>query len=192
MPFPKLIHYSKRCLEILDLDLAEPTRVGSKFVKYLAGNDILPGNIHFGERSELILGRIVTLATNSACSSFFAGRLGDGRAMSLAEIVNSKGERWELQLKGSGETPYSRMGGWVGRIKVLSNAALGIPTTRALSLIHTAQLVHREEVEEGAVVGRLAPSWLRFGSFELFRMTGDVESLQTLADYALRHHSLTF
>ncbi|KAJ9073619.1 hypothetical protein DSO57_1014396 [Entomophthora muscae] len=184
MPLPRLVHYSKGCLEILDLDPEEPIKPESKFTRYLVGSEILPGTYPWAQ------------CYAGHQFGHFAGRLGDGRAMSLAEIVNSKGERWELQLKGSGETPYSRMGDGFAVLRSSvreylgseASAALGIPTTRALSLIHTAQLVHREQVEDGAVVARLAPSWLRFGSFELFRMSGDAESLGILADYVLRYH----
>lgn len=115
---------------------------------------------------------------------FFAGQLGDGAAHYLGEIVNSKNERWELQLKGSGKTPYSREAD--GR-KVLRSSLreflcseamfhLGIPTTRAATCIIADDQVNRDPLEQGriqlencAVISRLAPSFLRFGTFEIFK-----------------------
>jgi len=120
----------------------------------------------------------------------WAGQLGDGRALQLGELDTPAGLQ-ELQLKGAGLTPYSRMGD--GRAVLRSSIreflcseamhALGIPTTRALSVIGSPALVRREEVETAAVVARVAPSFLRFGHFEHFAHTaGDVAALRTLVD----------
>lgn len=122
-------------------------------------------------------------------------RLGDGRALLLGEAVH-QGRRIELQLKGAGPTPYSRQGD--GRA-VLRSAireflcseamhGLGIPTTRALAVMGSAEPVYREQVEPGAMVLRLSPSHIRFGSFEYFFYTGQHEALAALADFVIDHH----
>mgnify|MGYP001029222995 CR=1 FL=1 len=122
----------------------------------------------------------------------WAGRLGDGRALLLGEVAGPEGS-WEIQLKGSGRTPYSR--GADGRAVLRSSireflcseamAALGIPTTRALAIVASDLPVVRESVESAAVVTRLSPSFVRFGSFEHFYAAGDAAHLQQLADYVI-------
>ncbi|EDM78136.1 hypothetical protein PPSIR1_34502 [Plesiocystis pacifica SIR-1] len=136
----------------------------------------------------------------------WADQLGDGRAITLGEILRSNdGEdtRWELQLKGAGPTPYSRRGD--GRAVLRSSIReflcseamhhLGVPTTRALSLVRTGDEVRRDmfydgnaELEPGAVVCRVAPSFVRFGNFELFAARKDHETLRRLADYVIAEH----
>ena len=123
-------------------------------------------------------------------------QLGDGRAILLGEVINARGERWEVQLKGAGLTPYSRDGD--GRAVLRSSIreylcseamhALGVPTTRALALFGSEEEVYRERIETGAVLVRMAPSHLRFGSFEVFFHRGQYEHLETLANYLLDHH----
>jgi len=130
----------------------------------------------------------------------WAGQLGDGRAISLGELLAPEGARWELQLKGAGRTPYSR--GADGRAVLRSSIReflcseamhhLGVPTTRALSLVATGDSVVRDmfydghpEAEPGAVVCRVAPSFLRFGSFELPASRGDVALLRQLVDLCI-------
>ena len=132
----------------------------------------------------------------------WAGQLGDGRAISLGEMVTDSG-RWELQLKGAGPTPYSR--GADGRAVLRSSVReflcseamfhLGVPTTRALSLCLTGDRVVRDmfydgrpEAELGAVVCRVAPSFLRFGNYQIFAFRRDEDTLKTLLDYTLRVH----
>ncbi len=122
----------------------------------------------------------------------WAGQLGDGRAILLGDIDGPEG-RMELQLKGAGMTPYSRMGD--GRAVLRSSireflcseamAALGIPTTRALMVTGSNQSVIRESMETAAVVTRMAPSFVRFGSFEHWRYRDKPEELRTLADYVI-------
>jgi serine/tyrosine/threonine adenylyltransferase len=122
----------------------------------------------------------------------WAGQLGDGRALSLGEIEHA-GARYELQLKGSGRTPYSRMGD--GRAVLRSSIReflcseamhhLGIPTTRALCVIGSEQPVRREEIETAAVVTRVAPSFVRFGHFEHFYAADLVDELRSLADHVI-------
>jgi uncharacterized protein YdiU (UPF0061 family) len=131
----------------------------------------------------------------------WAGQLGDGRAITLGETVNAAGERWELQLKGAGPTPYSRTAD--GRAVLRSSireflcseamAHLGVPTTRALCLVATGEQVVRDmfydghpEAEPGAVVCRVAPSFIRFGNFELPASRGEVALLEQLVEFTIR------
>jgi serine/tyrosine/threonine adenylyltransferase len=123
----------------------------------------------------------------------WAGQLGDGRALSLFETTNPHtGVRYELQLKGAGKTPYSRFADGRAVLRasirefVVSETlnALGIPTTRALSLVLAPTLrVKRETMEPGAIVSRFAQSWIRCGTFDLLRARGDRENLKKLAEY---------
>ena len=123
-------------------------------------------------------------------------RLGDGRAILLGEHLDPAGRRWDIQLKGSGPTPYSRRGdGRAGlapmlREYLISEAmhALGIPTTRSLAVVTTGEPVFRETPQHGAVLTRVASSHLRVGTLELFAALGDVESLRLLCRYALDRH----
>ena len=125
-------------------------------------------------------------------------QLGDGRAILLGEVIDQAGVRRDIQLKGSGPTPYSRMGdgrAWLGpvlREYVVSEAmhALGIPTTRALAAIATGEPVLREQGPlPGAVLTRVAASHLRVGTFQIFAHRGHIDELRTLTDYAIaRHH----
>lgn len=123
-------------------------------------------------------------------------QLGDGRAIIIAEVLNHKNEKWELQLKGSGPTPYSR--GSDGRAVLRSTVreylcseamhGLGIPTTRALCMTSCDDEVYRENIERAAVLTRLAPSHIRFGSFEVFYYRHQHDHIQTLADHVIEHH----
>ncbi len=159
-----------------------------EFARVFAGNLLLPG--------------MQPIATNYGGHQFghWAGQLGDGRAITLGEAVNADGERWELQLKGAGPTPYSRTAD--GRAVLRSSIReflcseamhhLGVPTTRALSLVGTGEAVVRDmfydghpKPEPGAIVCRVAPSFLRFGHFELPYARGDVELLRLLADFCI-------
>ncbi len=123
-------------------------------------------------------------------------QLGDGRAILLTEVINHKNEHWDLQLKGSGLTPYSRDGD--GRAVLRSTireylcseamAGLGIETTRALCIIGANDEVYRETIETGAILVRMAPSHIRFGSFEIFYYRNQHEQIKTLADYTIEHY----
>lgn len=123
----------------------------------------------------------------------FVPQLGDGRAHLLGEIQTSKGKTFELQLKGSGKTPYSRFGDGKAVLRssireyLCSEAmhGLGIPTTRALALVGSTENVMREGLEKAAMVTRVAPSFLRFGHFEYFTHKKDVDATQILADYTI-------
>ena len=133
----------------------------------------------------------------------WAGQLGDGRAISLGEVIGPGEARLELQLKGAGPTPYSRRAD--GRAVLRSSVReflcseamhhLGVPTTRALSLVATGDEVVRDmlydgrpRAEPGAIVCRVAPSFVRFGNFELFAARGELDVLRALADYTIETH----
>ncbi|WP_206170949.1 protein adenylyltransferase SelO [Phragmitibacter flavus] len=122
--------------------------------------------------------------------------LGDGRAILLGEQITPKGERFDVQLKGPGPTPFSRRGdgraalGPMLREYVISEAmfALGIPTTRSLAVTLTGEMVHRQESLPGAVLTRVAASHIRVGTFEWAAARGDRTSLKALADYTIARH----
>ncbi len=123
-------------------------------------------------------------------------QLGDGRAILLGETVGTDGVRRDIQLKGSGRTPFSRQGdgrAWLGpvlREYVISEAmhALGIPTTRALAAVETGEIVLREAPMPGAVLTRVAQSHLRVGTFQVFAARGEIANLKRLTDYAIQRH----
>lgn len=130
----------------------------------------------------------------------WAGQLGDGRAINLGEVKNQQGEHWTLQLKGAGPTPYSRTADGLAVLRssvrefLCSEAMyhLGVPTTRALSLVLTGEQVRRDmfydgnpQLEPGAVVCRVAKSFTRFGNFEIFAARNDVELLKRLTDFTI-------
>ncbi|WP_170523403.1 protein adenylyltransferase SelO [Ruegeria arenilitoris] len=123
-------------------------------------------------------------------------QLGDGRAVLLGEVVGTDGIRRDIQLKGSGRTPFSRQGdgrAWLGpvlREYVVSEAmhALGIPTTRALAAVETGEVVLREGPMPGAVLTRVAQSHLRVGTFQVFAARGQIADLRRLTDYAIARH----
>ena len=131
----------------------------------------------------------------------WAGQLGDGRAINLGEMSNEQNEHFILQLKGAGATPYSRTADGLAVLRssvrefLCSEAMfhLGVPTTRALSLVTSGEKVVRDmfydgrpKEEPGAIVCRVAPSFLRFGSYEIFSSRGDVETLRQLVDYTIQ------
>jgi uncharacterized protein YdiU (UPF0061 family) len=127
---------------------------------------------------------------------YYVPRLGDGRALTIAEIKNPEGNFFELQLKGSGLTPFSRMGDGKAVLRssireYLASAhlkALGIPTTEALSIISGDDDVYREEVEKSAMVLRVAESFLRFGHFQYFAHTNHLSQLKTLVDFSIENY----
>ncbi len=182
VPDPYLVCYSPEALALLDLDPREMAR--PELVETLAGNRLLPG--------------MEALAALYAGHQFghYVPQLGDGRAILLGEVKNSAGEGWEVQLKGAGRTPYSRGGD--GRAVLRSSIreflcseamhALGIPTTRALAIVGSDHPVYREDEETAALVTRLAPSFVRFGSFEVFYYRNQVEPIRHLADYVIARY----
>ncbi|HVF87572.1 MAG TPA: YdiU family protein [Pyrinomonadaceae bacterium] len=154
------------------------------------GAEVLAGN-RLADRAEPI-------ATAYAGHQFgaFVPQLGDGRAILLGELVDRTGVRRDVQLKGSGRTPYSRGGdgraalGPVLREYVVSEAmaALGIPTTRALAAVTTGEMVIRETMLPGAILTRVASSHIRVGTFQFFASRGDVEGVRLLADHVVARH----
>ncbi len=123
-------------------------------------------------------------------------KLGDGRALLLGEQITPQGERFDIQLKGSGETPYSRRGdgravlGPMLREYIISEAmhSLGIPTTRSLAVVTTGESVFRETEQPGAILVRIAASHLRVGTFQYAAKWGTIDDLRVLADYTLQRH----
>ena len=182
VPDPYLVAYSPEALRLLDLDEAQIAR--PELVDTLAGNRLLPG--------------MDAIAALYAGHQFghYVPQLGDGRAILLGEVRNAAGEGWEVQLKGAGRTPYSRGGD--GRAVLRSSIreflcseamhALGIPTTRALCIVGSDQPVYREDEETAALVTRLAPSFVRFGSFEVFYYRNQLDAIRHLADYVIARY----
>ncbi|MEZ5610567.1 MAG: YdiU family protein [Rhodocyclaceae bacterium] len=178
LPDPHLVIASDEAAALLELDPREPAR--GEFVEVLAGNTALRGS------------EILAAVYSGHQFGHWAGQLGDGRAHLLGEVRTANGPM-EIQLKGAGRTPYSRMGD--GRAVLRSSireflcseamAALGIPTTRALAIVGSSHPVQREERETAAVCTRLAPSFVRFGSFEHWAANDRGDELRLLADYVI-------
>ena len=126
----------------------------------------------------------------------FVPQLGDGRALLLGEVIDTTGVRRDIQLKGAGQTPFSRRGdgraalGPVLREYIISEAmsALGVPTTRSLAAVATGEPVYRETVLPGAVLTRVASSHIRVGTFQFFAARGDAEGVKLLADHVIARH----
>lgn len=126
----------------------------------------------------------------------FSPQLGDGRALLLGEVIDTRGQRRDIQLKGSGPTPFSRRGdgraaiGPVLREYIISEAMfrLGIPTTRSLAAVATGDWVFREQPLPGAVLTRVAASHIRVGTFQYFAARGDFDGLKLLADHVIDRH----
>ncbi len=177
-----LIHFNTRAAGLLDLDpgvLHDP-----RFVEIFSGKQLLPG------------GDPLAMLYAGHQFGHYVPQLGDGRAIILAEATNGRSEKWELQLKGGGQTPYSRNAD--GRAVLRSTIreylcseamhGLGIPTTHALCLVGSDDEVYREQIESGAILTRLAPSHVRFGSFEVFFYRNQQQPIRMLADYVIEHH----
>jgi uncharacterized protein YdiU (UPF0061 family) len=183
---PRLLAHSREMAA--ELGFSEADVESPEFARVFSGNALLPGMQPF--------------STNYGGHQFghWAGQLGDGRAITLGEVAAASGRRWELQLKGAGPTPYSRTAD--GRAVLRSSIReflcseamhhLGIPTTRALSLVGTGEVIERDMFydghpvdEPGAIVCRVAPSFIRFGHFELPASRGEVGLLKTLVDFCI-------
>jgi uncharacterized protein YdiU (UPF0061 family) len=184
---PRLLAHSREVAAELGFD--EAFVHSPRFARVFAGNELLEG--------------MQPIAANYGGHQFghWAGQLGDGRAISLGELITPAGERRELQLKGAGPTPYSRSAD--GRAVLRSSIReflcseamhhLGVPTTRALSLVATGEQVVRDmfydghpRPEPGAVVCRVSPSFIRFGNFELPAARGELDLLRQLVDFTIR------
>jgi uncharacterized protein YdiU (UPF0061 family) len=185
---PKVIHTSQEMANELGISAEE---LQSEFFKNIVtGNEIYPNTKPY--------------AMCYAGHQFgnWAGQLGDGRAINLFEIEHQN-KNWKVQLKGAGETPYSRTADGLAVLRssireyLCAEAMfhLGVPTTRSLSLSLTGDDVLRDVLyngnpayEKGAIVSRISPSFLRFGNFEIFAARKDVKNLKILVDYTIKHH----
>ena len=189
VPAPRLLGWSDAVGEMLGI--ARPASPTGPAVEVLAGNRVLAGMQPYAARY------------GGHQFGQWAGQLGDGRALTLGEVVNAQGARYELQLKGAGLTPYSRSAD--GRAVLRSSVRefmcseamhhLGVPTTRALSLVATGAAVVRDmfydgnpQPEPGAVVCRVAPTFVRFGNFQILTAHQELDALKRLADYVVHEH----
>jgi serine/tyrosine/threonine adenylyltransferase len=184
---PEMIHVSTEVAELLGLN-NEDTR-SEEFVQVFTGAKVKEGTQPYA------------MCYGGHQFGHWAGQLGDGRAINLMEVVH-KEQRWALQLKGAGKTPYSRNADGLAVLRssirehLCSEAMfhLGVPTTRSLSLALSGNLVLRDVMydgrsayEKGAIVCRVAPSFIRFGNFEIFASRRDTVTLKKLTDYTIRH-----
>lgn len=185
---PQIIAYAKEVLDLLGL--TPKAAQSAAFTQIFTGNKILENTQPYA------------MCYGGHQFGHWAGQLGDGRAINLTEVEH-RGKTWALQLKGAGPTPYSRSADGLAVLRssirefLCSEAMyhLGVPTTRALSLALTGDQVMRDMLyngnaayEKGAVVCRVAPSFIRFGNFEIFASRRDTETLQKLVDYTIKHH----
>lgn len=184
---PQLIHAAEEVADLLGMsneDIHSDT-----FLKIFSGTEVLPNTQPYA------------MCYGGHQFGSWAGQLGDGRATNLAE-VEYEGKFWALQLKGAGETPYSRRGDGFAVLRssirehLCSEAMyhLGVPTTRSLSLMLTGDEVLRDmlydghpALEKGAVVCRVAPSFIRFGNFQIFAFREDFKTLKRLTDFTIKH-----
>lgn len=188
---PELVAWSDSVAQLLDLDPREFER--PDFPLMFTGAAPLKGSLPYAQ------------CYGGHQFGMWAGQLGDGRAITLGEIINTRGERWELQLKGAGKTPYSRFADGLAVLRssirefLCSEAmdSLGVPTTRALCLLTTGKGILRDmfydgnpREEPGAIVCRVAQSFLRFGSYQIhaLRSEEDLQIVRTLLDYTIHHH----
>ncbi|MBY0336664.1 MAG: YdiU family protein [Acetobacteraceae bacterium] len=179
---PKLIRVNAALAE--ELGISAAGLASPEGVEVLAGNRVAAGS--------------EPIAQAYAGHQFggFTPQLGDGRAILLGEVVDQAGRRRDIQLKGSGPTPFSRRGdgraalGPVLREFIVSEAmhAMGIPTTRSLAAVTTGEEVYRETALPGAVLTRVAASHIRVGTFQFFAVRGDEEALRILADHVIARH----
>ncbi|WP_055446283.1 protein adenylyltransferase SelO [Lacinutrix mariniflava] len=185
---PELLHVSPEMLK--NLGLTEEDAKSEAFLKTFTGNSVLPNTKPYA------------MCYGGHQFGNWAGQLGDGRAINLTEVEHDN-KTWAIQLKGAGETPYSRTADGLAVLRssvreyLCSEAMyhLGVPTTRALSLSLSGDQVLRDMLydgnaayEKGAIVCRVAPSFLRFGSYQLLAARQDKDTLKTLVDYTIKHH----
>ena len=179
---PRIVKINRPLAELLGASAKQLASAAGASI--LAGNEIPPG------------AEPLALAYAGHQFGGFVPQLGDGRAILLGEVVGTDGRRRDIQLKGSGRTPFSRGGdgraalGPVLREYIVSEAmaALGIPTTRALAVATTGEQVMRDEVLPGAILTRVAASHLRVGTFEFFAARDDRDALVALTAHALARH----
>lgn len=179
---PRLLKLNTKLAE--DLGLDPDLLASAEGIETLAGNRVAEGS------------EPLALAYAGHQFGHFVPQLGDGRAILLGEILGPDGTRYDIQLKGSGQTPFSRRGdgraavGPVLREFILSEAmaALGVPTTRSLAAVATGERVYRETLLPGAVLTRVAASHLRVGTFQYFAARQDTDALRSLANFAIARH----
>ena len=184
---PTLVAYSSDVADLLDIEVTPESE--RPFAEVFSGNRLLAGMEPFA------------MCYGGHQFGHWAGQLGDGRAINLGEVVTRRGEHWTLQLKGAGPTPYSRTADGLAVLRssirefLCSEAMhhLGVPTTRALSVVATGESVVRDmfydgrpKPEPGAVVCRVAPSFTRFGNFQIFAARQEFDQLRQLVDFTLR------
>jgi uncharacterized protein YdiU (UPF0061 family) len=184
-PNPKLLSFNATFARLIGLDplLVQDPEVAQEWINVLSGTTPIPHSNAWA------------LCYGGHQFGSWAGQLGDGRAISLAQLQHND-QLWELQLKGAGLTPYSRFADGLAVVRssireylcAEAMEALGVPTSRSLSLITTDQDVERETMEKAAIVCRVAPSWIRLGNFEIFFARNDLDSIEQLADYVIGHH----
>ena len=175
---PELVIYNEKLADALNIEMSK-----DEMVEVLAGNEMPEA-----------AAQIAQAYAGHQFGHFTM--LGDGRAILVGEVVNNQGERYDLQLKGSGRTPFSRGGdgraalGPMLREYIISEAmaALGIATTRSLAVVKTGDPVYRETELVGAILTRVAKSHLRVGTFQYAAQYGEVEDLKALTDYAITRH----
>lgn len=183
---PKLIHFSDELAS--ELGLANEVS-SQEFLDTFSGNNVYPETAPFA------------MCYGGHQFGNWAGQLGDGRAINLFEIEHNN-KHWALQLKGAGETPYSRTADGLAVLRssirehLCSEAMhyLGVPTTRSLALMLSGDFVLRDvlyngnpDYEKGAIVTRVAPSFIRFGNFQILSSRNDVKNLKLLTDYTIKH-----
>ena len=182
VPHPKLLRLNRGLAEELGLD---PDALNSdQGTAIFAGNELPEGS------------RPLAQAYAGHQFGHFVPQLGDGRALLLGELIDRNGKRRDIQLKGSGRTPFSRGGDGKATISpvlreyLISEAmyALGVPTTRALAGVATGEGILREGVLPGAVLTRVAASHIRVGTFQFFAARGETEKVKQLADYSIARH----
>ncbi len=164
--------------------LTLPDNVESNAARLFSGNQLLEGSVP------------IALAYAGHQFGGFSPQLGDGRAHLLGEVLMADNRRLDIQLKGSGQTKYSRRGDGRCAIKpaireyIMSEAmyALGVPTTRTLAVVTTGEDLYRGLSEPGAIVTRVAQSHIRVGTFQYFAAQGETDSLAKLLDYAIERH----
>lgn len=188
VPYGKVIHVSDQMAT--ELGFSDKDILSEEFKNMVTGNEVLANTTPYA------------MCYGGHQFGHWAGQLGDGRAINLFELEHQQ-KTWVLQLKGAGETPYSRTADGLAVLRssireyLCSEAMyhLGIPTTRALSIALSGDSVLRDVLyngnaayEKGAIVCRTAPSFLRFGNYQLLAARGDTKTLKILVDYTIKHH----
>ena len=184
---PVLVALSSEMID--ELNLSKDSDTDPQFLQVFVGNQLLNGMKPYA------------MCYGGHQFGNWAGQLGDGRAINLGDVITENNKRWSLQLKGAGPTPYSRTADGLAVLRsslrefLCSEAMyhLGVPTTRALSLALTGEKVVRDmfydghpEYEPGAVVCRVAPSFTRFGNFQILSAQNDIENLKKLVDHTIK------